>query len=143
MDEVQSLRETETTLTTEFDITEQQIQSVKDDIESVVREIFKQKEITFGSESITLIQQHSLYDMAYILQTAEWPPDDDSPIQADTPEGHFSQYCDEMAGGGQEAYNNIAITLGSLRGHVDRESPVCELTTQIVGENYEQAMQHG
>lgn len=137
--DIKPLSEIEDALTEEFGISEQQVQSVKEDIADVVTEMCEKHGIASDDDSITLIQRVSLYDVLYILQTTEWPPRDDSPLQSETPEEHFEQYCEEISDGGQAAYASISDTFGTLRGHVSRDSAVRKLTTKLVSNNLEQA----
>jgi hypothetical protein len=130
--------ELENTITSNFDITADEIESIKTDIKTVADEIFNNFGIEPSPEDTQKIQKRFLSMTLTTMEETDWPPDEDSILVANTPEEHFRQAAEEMANGEEAAYNNISVTAGSLRSEVDEESKIRKLLEAIVGKKHQQ-----
>ena len=133
------LAETEEELTSDYDVTEQQIEAIKDNAETVTTDLFEQCGVEIDDSVVDLVHQRLLSNALLIMHKKDWPPDEDDSITAQTPEDHFQNLCDELNEHGSAAESNISFILGTLTNDVGSDHPIYEYANARLSQKYSNA----
>jgi len=136
------LDESETELTNKYDISQSEIETVKENTEKVVTALFDDSSVEADADVIELIQQRLLSNELLVLNEYEWPPTEDKLTTDETPEEHFKTLYDKMETGGEEAKNQISFIIGTLTNDVNMNHPIYEYAKTRINKKHNQAKQN-
>lgn len=133
---IHPLEETENELTSKYDITQEQIEELKQNAAEKTRTMFEKKNLAANEEVIKLVHQRLLSNTLIGLNERDWPPDEDDLADSETPEEHFEVLCEEMREGGEDARNSLSFILGTLTSDVDKNHLIYKYAANRLGEKY-------
>lgn len=124
-------------LTDSFDVTQDTINTITHNTETVVTAVFNEYGINVTDNTIELIQHRLLSKTLQRMRKAQSEDTDDTSLfTPKNPEQHIRKLAEEMKANNDAAQSNIAVVTGSLSNDVAWDHPITQYVNAKMEEKY-------